>query len=156
MKEALAKMNQPNLVPDRDETNVISRPHSPSALVGEKSVTPPNFEQLNIFGLPPRSRVTQLVDKFFSSTGLIFPYISKKAVLVPYANLNSTNSENIRQSWLCLLNTILAFATVLNSRLEQRKDAMAEADSFLQRSLKLLPDVAQQPANIETRGYTLS
>ncbi|KEF58356.1 uncharacterized protein A1O9_06282 [Exophiala aquamarina CBS 119918] len=150
MKEALAEMGQPNLMPDRDATNLISRPPSPSALAGEKSVSPPNFERLNIFGLPHRSRVMQLVDRFFSSTGLIFPYISKKAVLVPYANINSSDSRNIRQSWLCLINTIMAFATVLSQSAERRKDAMAEANLFLHRALKLLPDVAQQPANLET------
>lgn len=148
-------MNPPNLMPDRDETNLISRPPSPSALAGEKSVSPPDSEQLNVFGLPPRSRVIRLLDHFFSSTGLIFPYISKKAVLAPYDSLNSTESGNVRQSWLCLVNIIMAFAIVLSSGLEQRKDAIAEADLFLQRALKLLPDVSQQPGNIEIRMCTI-
>ena len=43
----------------------------------------------------------------------------------------------------------MAFATVLPTNTDQKAEALAKADTFFQRALKLLPNVALQPANTE-------
>ena len=121
-------------------------------MVSEKLASAPTFGSLNAFAfaLPPTHVIIQLVDTFFSQTGMLFPYIAKKSITDEIVNLDPLGRFNgIRRSWLCLLNTIMAFATVLTSDDEQKQDNVAKADTFFQRALKLLPNVTLQPANIE-------
>ena len=119
-------------------------------MVSEKLTSPPAFESLNAFTLPPLATITQHVDIFFSEIGLLFPYIAKNSITDELINLRSSGKHtSIRRSWLCLLNAIMAFATVLTADHERKRDKIAEADVFFQRALRLLPNVALQPANIE-------
>jgi hypothetical protein len=93
----------------------------------------------------------RLVNQFFSGIGLLFPYIYKKAVLDGIEEMKMTHFYGVRRSWLCLLNTIMAFATCVTTTLQDRKEnCTAEADFFLQRALKLLPNFALKPANLES------
>ena len=100
--------------------------------------------------LPSNDVILRLVDKFFShQIGLVFPYIYKKRVIDEVAKLSSPGFGGIRRSWLCLLNTIMAFGTALTTDHDSNENNIATADIYLQRALKLLPNVALQPANIE-------
>ncbi len=142
-------------VTDGNLASHISRPPSPYAMVCEKLTTPPRFERLNIFELPSTTVITELVDKFFGSAGMMFPYIYKKSIYDGIGILKRLSFRGIRRSWLCLLNTIMAFATVLAPSQEHKEESISKADMFLQRALQLLPNVALQPANIEIRKFLI-
>lgn len=153
MREALS-LTQQKFVTKHDDgiaANYISRPASPGpgAMVSEKLTLPPSVEQPNIFGLPSTRVIMELVDRFFSGTGMLFPYIYKKSVYDEIAKLRPPSFGGVRRSWLCLLNAIMALAIALTPTEDKRRERFAKADTFLQRALKLLPDVALQPANIE-------
>lgn len=132
-------------------SELISRPPSPSALINEKSGRYSRVERLNIFALPSMHIVSKLVDQFFCGTGILFPYIHKKSIYDGIAEMSSNGFRGIRRSWLCLLNAIMAFATVVTPLQDHQIQGSINSEVYLQRALKLLPPVWLQPANIEIR-----
>ena len=138
-------------------TNYISRPHSPRAVPRGKYHLITRADPVDCFALPPEAKIIHLVNQFFSGIGLLFPYIYKKAVLDGLKDMKMTHFYGVRRSWLCLLNTIMAFATCVTTTSQDRKEnCAAEADFFLQRALKLLPNLALKPANLESCEHLCS
>ena len=136
------------------DANYISRPASPRPLVHETLRSNSRADPVDVFVLPAETKIVYLVNLFFTDMGLLFPYIYKKSVFDGLADMKSTQCRGVRRSWLCLLNTILAFATCLTANpYERKEDCEAEADVFLQRALKLLPNIALKPANLEVCMY---
>jgi hypothetical protein len=134
------------------DTDYISRPPSPPALSRGKHRRTATTDPVDCFALPPETKIIHLVNLFFSGTGLLFPYIYKKSVFDGLTEMKTTQFYGVRRSWLCLLNTIMAFATCVTATPYGRKENCAsEADIFLQRALKLLPNIALKPANLEAR-----
>ncbi len=130
--------------------NYLSRPHSPRAAPQGRHHPTARADAVDCCALPPHAKVIQLVKLFFSGTGLLFPYIHKKSVFDGLEEMKMTNFCGVRRSWLCLLNTIMAFATCVTTAAHDRKEnCAAEADLFLQRALALLPNLALKPANLE-------
>lgn len=132
--------------------NHVSRPPSPRPLspVSIQSGSQSSLAH-NAYVLPPKWRIVELVNAFFARPGMLFPYIYRKWVLDELGDKQLTNLHCVRRSWLCLLNTIMAFSTALGA--EQNISAgicTYESDVFLQRALKLLPDLAQRLATLET------
>ena len=128
----------------------LSRPHSPRAAPQEKNHRTARADPVDCFALPPDAKIIHLVDLFFSGMGLLFPYIYKKSVLDGLEEMKMAHFCGVRRSWLCLLNTIMAFATCVTTASNDRKEnCAAEADVFLQRALALLPNLALKPANLE-------
>ncbi|OQV05505.1 Fungal specific transcription factor domain-containing protein [Cladophialophora immunda] len=105
------------------------------------------LEDANCFLLPPRATVLRYIDTFFSGFGMLFPYLSPKDFRDAFTKAGNSALSGVRRSWLCLLNTMMAFATSEAVSFPQEK---TDAEMFLQRALKLLPDIALQPANLET------
>lgn len=89
------------------------------------------------------------MDTFFTGFGTMFPYIYKNNLLDRIADLDSWTSKGAPRSWLCLMNTIMAFATTDATSTQGWQDR-GQADKFIQRALKLLPDVSLQRPNLET------
>ena len=136
------------------DSTYISRPPSPRPLIHETLRSNARTDPVDVFILPPETKIIHLVDLFFTDMGLLFPYIYKRSILDGLAEMKTTHFRGVRRSWLCLLNTILTFATCLTATpYERKEDCAAEADVFLQRALKLLPNIALEPANLEVCKY---
>lgn len=114
-----------------------------------------NIITTDLHGLPPIAETILLVNLFFTEFGLLFPYISRKAVLDGIENLARPGSTIVRRSWLCLLHAIVAFASDYSSRHERKENDVSQAESFIEKALFLVPDVSQQPANIEMRELSI-
>lgn len=136
------------------DTSYISRPPSPGSSAEQPHRHPEKQDPVDYYSLPPEVKVIELVDLFFKGPGLLFPYIYKKDVIDSLSHMKNTNFHGVRRSWLCLLNTIMAVATCVRPNPSERKENWAaEGNTFLQRALGLLPNIALKPANIETRKY---
>ncbi|KAF6805726.1 fungal specific transcription factor domain-containing protein [Colletotrichum sojae] len=61
--------------------------------------------------LPPEPEVSRLVRRYFTDTGLLFPYVHEDSFWKSYAQFRPTGLHNARHSWLALLNMILAMST---------------------------------------------
>ncbi|KAL3448201.1 fungal-specific transcription factor domain-containing protein [Aspergillus insuetus] len=132
--------------------NPVSRPPSPHSHPPHASLSTdqPSWGH-DIYALPSHGRIIELVDAFFSRPGMLFPYIYKKWVLNELGEGPLIHLHAVRRSWLCLLNAIMAFAAALgDGRSRPTRNCTEEADVFLQRALKLLPDLAKNVATLET------
>lgn len=87
----------------------VSRPSSPD---------PPSEQWLSAtepYVLPSNEETLQLIDLFFSTTGILFPYIDRLSFLKRYRQLSPTSLKSARRTWLGLLNMVLAMATSASS-----------------------------------------
>ena len=131
------------------DVGYISRPRSPLALQLDKHRPLGGIDAMDCFALPPQPKIVQLVDIFFSGMGLLFPYIHQKSVLDSISEIDKIQPVEIKRTRLCLLNTIMAFATCVTGKSDERRpNCAAEADLFLQRALKLIPDITMIPATL--------
>lgn len=124
----------------------LSRPPSPQ-LPSNRRMTEPT----NPYILPPREEILELVEVFFSLSGIFFPFIHKRKIIGMIEELDVVRFTGVRKSWLCLLNAILAIGTSLKS--EKGKPPRfreAESDVFFQRALILSPWTISNTANLET------
>lgn len=131
----------------------ISRPSSPRQQTHWTTISNPSSRSpRNTYDLPPRLKINGLVNAFFARPGMLFPYIYKRWILDDLENTQKSPPGSMRRSWLCLLNAIMAFSTILGGSSGDSVDPLfTEAEAFLQRALQLLPDLAVETANFETR-----
>jgi hypothetical protein len=118
----------------------VSRPPSPSrpsaSIYGTQG--PPRKHQVNIYALPPEEETLDLVRRYFSDTGLLFPYLHEESFLEIYQTMKRTNFTKIRKTWLGLLNMVLAFATSTTVSCDLSAEKRVEiSDVYYQRALGL-------------------
>lgn len=147
-----------NVTTNQVSVDHISRPPSPITYGPENSHSVGGHKPSNqVFALPPQPEMVRLVNLFFGNTGILFPYIYKKRVFDNLATMSLADPSEVRHSWLCLLNTIMAFATCLAEMpIHRAKRDGTRASAFLQRALELLPNMMARPADLETRKSNYS
>ncbi len=135
---------------DSVNINDVSRPSSPRPQSDWRpDLDFPSRLPRNVYDLPPRWKIITLVNAFFARPGMLFPYVYKKWIL--HSLEQDASMQTPRRSWLCLLNAIMAFSTILGDSSGISMEAsFTEADAFLQRALQLLPDLSVETANLET------
>ncbi|KAF9691803.1 hypothetical protein EKO04_010190 [Ascochyta lentis] len=69
-----------------------------------------SFHKVEAFALPPEKETLLLIERYFRTTGVLFPYIDEKAFLRTYREVASTNIRTVRRSWLGLLNMVIAMS----------------------------------------------
>jgi hypothetical protein len=72
----------------------------------------PGQEPLDLFALPPRHETLELVQRYFSDTGLLFPYIYPPTFFETYQHVKEDNLNKVRRTWLGLLNIMLAMVKI--------------------------------------------
>lgn len=108
------------------------------------------------FILPPEGETLQLIDIFFSTTGVLFPYIDKDSFLTTYHRLNPTNITTARRSWLSLLNMLLAMSTSAgHTNTLTASERATKSDVYFRRALKLLKTQIRRGASLETGGTSI-
>lgn len=114
----------------------VSRPHSPDE--DEPSPAKRPSIPLEPFFLPPESETKTLIDIYFDSTGVLFPYIDKDSFVHTHEQLNIANIRSVRRSWLGLLNMVLAMAiSVSHSSNVTASERAAQSDVFFRRAMAL-------------------
>lgn len=133
------------------EAMAISRPTSPLPRTGCRfpSVTRPMSSP---YTLPPHEEIVELVDIFFSNAGKLFPYLHKKCVMRIVQDIRDAGYERLRRSSLCLINTVMALATVHGRTKTPTPNAVQVGNVFIERALASLPNGTCQSANLESCG----
>lgn len=121
---------------------------SPSLPSQDQQRVDSSVNNANAFMLPKKEKIIEFVDQFFAGFGAMFPYLYKKSILDGLKDLESSSFKGARRPWLCLVNTIMAFATTSDVHNLPGHDR-TPAERFLQRALKWLPDVSLRCANLE-------
>ncbi|KAL4896204.1 fungal-specific transcription factor domain-containing protein [Aspergillus ambiguus] len=130
-----------------------SRPPSPPARHENRQF---KRNRESIFTLPPHKEMLDLINTFFSDTGLLFPYIHPSTFLENYHQMVRENFKRVRRTWLGLLNMILAMSTI--TRAPGRTDAgtrISESDVFYQRGLGLCGSEILRGTTLEVVQYLL-
>lgn len=111
-----------------------SRPPSPKLQTDGQD----RRKQVNIFTLPSQKETLELIQRYFSNTGLLFPYIYPPVFLDTYHQMVRENFSRVRKTWLGLLNMMLAMATITEIPGGATAGArIKESDVFYQRGLGL-------------------
>ncbi|RVX68353.1 hypothetical protein B0A52_07353 [Exophiala mesophila] len=123
----------------------MSRPASPPVAPGPQVDKTPNPRIL-----PPQEDILRMVEAFFSVTGMFFPFIHKRSVINMVEEMSITRFSCVPQSWLCLLNAIMAIGTSLSvGQDDTLKHQEEESSVYFQRALILSPWTLSNPTNLE-------
>ncbi|KIY03377.1 uncharacterized protein Z520_00068 [Fonsecaea multimorphosa CBS 102226] len=72
----------------------------------------PPLDHVNIYALPPDSVARELLNWYFSNTGLLFPYIHEQSFMETFEQASKVKFKGVRRIWLALLNIVFAHAMV--------------------------------------------
>lgn len=115
----------------------VSRPASPNG-TQPTQVRGPQGEKVNIYALPPEKETRELIEHYFSTTGLLFPYLHEPTFWRTYEEVKNNRFTKVRRTWLGLLNIVLALATSSRVRNDTTaRDRVKESDTYYQRALGL-------------------
>lgn len=127
----------------------VSRPVSPPG----SSPPQPRFLEAGrgIYCLPPDNDTRDLLSRYFSNTGLLFPFIHEPSFLQEYEAMRSETAPKVRRTWLGLLNMVLAMASSTSADSEKpAAERRRESDIFYQRAYELCRRQMLRGASLET------
>ncbi|USP74127.1 hypothetical protein yc1106_01401 [Curvularia clavata] len=104
------------------------------------------------FILPPQRETLYLIELYFSTTGILFPYIEKEGFLQTYRQLNSTNIVSVRRPWLGLLNIVLAMATSVNTGYDvtlSARERTSKSDVYFRRAFMVCDRQIRHGTSVE-------
>lgn len=125
---------------------------SRSLVTEEQEAALPETLPINIGYLPAHDETERLLQHFFSTTGVLFPYIHEVSFMETYHSIKQQNfNGKVRRIWLALLNVMLAMA-MCESSPENSADVSKAAKShvFYQRSQALCGEQMLQGTTLET------
>lgn len=112
---------------------LVSRPPSPATQsIGLPAVT---IEAQSPFCVPRQEETSSLIDRYFESTGALFPFIHKETFMQKYHHSRSTNFTSVHRTWLGLLYMVMAMAssTALDNTPDEGQRS-TDSDIFYQRA----------------------
>ena len=130
-----------------------SRPSSPRIPNGQRRQKI-QAGLVNLYCLPPRAEAIQLIKRYFSNTGLLFPYIHETTFTETYEAMESTNFEQVRRTWLGLLNMVLALArsTTIDTGMDAQQRT-AQSEMYYQRAHGLCGKQMVRGSSLEVGKY---
>lgn len=133
----------------------VSRPSSPSCRSGSNTKGARD-RQVDYYALPSDADTLTLIQRYFSNTGLLYPYLHEGMFLATYTEMKRNNFTKIRRTWLGLLNMVLALATNTTVRTDVRAEKrMQESDVFYQRAVGLCDKQIMRGTSLEIVQYLL-
>ncbi|KAL4928070.1 putative C6 transcription factor [Aspergillus undulatus] len=114
----------------------------------------PTQGETSTYYLPPDHETTSLIDQYWATTGMLYPFLHEETFRDTYAQLKR-GSTATRRTWLGLLNMVLAMATHTKvlSRDQERQRALPE--TFYRRANKLCAEYVMTGASLEIVQYLL-
>ncbi|KAH7020921.1 fungal-specific transcription factor domain-containing protein [Microdochium trichocladiopsis] len=128
----------------------VSRPPSPPSHARKVSWTGRRSSP-ETFHIPPEEETTRLIRRYFSDTGLLFPYIHEETFWKTYLSARACRFRGVKKSWLGLLNMVMAMAmsTDMDAGMNAAERAV-HGDVFLGRAKALCVGQMMTSASVET------
>jgi hypothetical protein len=140
---------------DRYRTSMMNI--SRSQPTSESESTRRGSNQVNIYALPSENRLWSLIQKYFSKTGQLLPFIHEESFCETYFEMKRTNFTRVRRTWLGLLNIVLAIATSLATDREfPAQKRIEESDIYYQRANALCDRESKRNTSLEMGMYSLA
>lgn len=105
------------------------------------SIPSPKPTRVNPYILPPKPQVLQLLQLYFTRCAKLFPYIDERAFYEEYNRAELGGFQQIRRSWLALLNIVFSMALQLDGSGIERDERFRLADTFYQRARSLHQEI---------------
>ncbi|KAL4781662.1 fungal-specific transcription factor domain-containing protein [Aspergillus varians] len=145
-------------VPSGNRQNMLTNFHitrvSNSPVATEKG-SQSGLPTSSIFYLPPGHETSALIEKYWSDTGMLYPFLHEETFRETYLQLKQ-NSTATRRTWLGVLNMVLAMATHTTMLPSSRgEDRQLRSDAFYRRANKLCMEYVLSGASLEIVQYLL-
>ncbi|KAF2032574.1 hypothetical protein EK21DRAFT_98955 [Setomelanomma holmii] len=135
---------------DGVQSYILHRSRAVSPVADQSSNASSNFREVEAFALPPEGETLPLIDHYFRTTGVLFPYIDEVEFHKTYRQLASTNIRSVRRSWLGLLNMVLAMSVHVNFDSElAAPERAARSDVFFCRAMALCDKQIRHGTSLE-------
>jgi hypothetical protein len=69
-------------------------------------------DDINIYALPSEPVARELLARYFSNAGLLFPYVHERTFMAIFDQACHDGFKRVKRTWLGLLNIIFAHAVV--------------------------------------------
>jgi hypothetical protein len=107
-------------------------------------------DKVNIYALPQESQTRELLNHYFSTTGLLFPYLHEQTFWETYEDMRRNEFTKVRRTWLGLLNIVLALATSTRVKCDTNAERrIQESDVYYQRALGLCEKQMLRASSLE-------
>ncbi|KAF7560760.1 hypothetical protein G7046_g3380 [Stylonectria norvegica] len=127
----------------------VSRPASVAPRTASRGSSNTVETSSSIYYLPPDTEVIALIDKYFSNTGLLFPYLHEETFRETYARVKQNNIA-IRRTWLGVLNMVLAMAIHTSVKTQgDVEERQMLSDAFYRRADQLCEGQVMNGASLE-------
>lgn len=136
----------------------VSRPATPHRMISRPIIGDVgDFDNsLDCLRLPPNEEMDGLVSHFFVDTGALFPFVHAPSFIETYNRVKGNDFRKFRRSWLGLLNSVLAMATVTSaSSSVTAMERAAKAEVFYARAKALCLDQMLHCASLETGEHEI-
>jgi len=106
--------------------------------------------------LPTVSEMDSLLDLYFNTVGVVFPFIHEETTRKIYAECLSTGFTRVRKTWLGTLNTMFAMATMLDrDTFPSAKNRLEASEVFYRRAIGLCGELSKHVISLEIVHYLL-
>jgi hypothetical protein len=124
----------------------ISRPQPAPESMGKRR----NSHGVNIYALPSEARTWYLIQRYFTKTGQLLPFLHEQSFCETYFQMKRDNFTKVRRTWLGLLNIVLAIATSLCTDSDMAAEKrIQESDVYYQRANALCDRESKRNTSLE-------
>jgi len=110
----------------------------------------------SITALPSTDEMDNLLNKYFDTAGVVFPFIHEETMRNTYAECKLNGFKKARRTWLGTLNMIFATASTLDSdRVTSAKERSCRSNVFYHRAIGLCGELSKRVISLEIVHYLL-
>jgi hypothetical protein len=105
---------------------------------------------VNMYALPSETQTWDLIQKYFSKTGQLLPFIHEQSFCETYFQMKRNNFTKVRRTWLGLLNIVFAISMSLCTDSEMPAEKrIEESDVYYQRANALCDRESKRNTSLE-------
>lgn len=111
---------------------------------------------MSVTSLPEVPVMNRLLDMYFNTAGVVFPFIPEEANRRIYSEYRENGFQRARRTWLGTLNMMFALATMLDSEnFPAAKKRFERGDLYYRRAVGLCGELSKHVISLETVHYLL-
>ncbi|KAK0390165.1 hypothetical protein NLU13_3737 [Sarocladium strictum] len=116
----------------------------------------PDTRSGSMTALPSSQEMDRMLDVYFSTAGVVFPFIHEDSFRKMYAECNASGWTRVRRTWLGTLNIIFAMASNFDREsIPSARQRQERSTVFFKRAIELCGELAKQVISLETVHYLL-
>lgn len=120
------------------------------------SMTSASALDTSITTLPTIAEMDSLLDMYFNTAGVVFPFIHEETTRKIYADCLANRFTRARRTWLGTLNMMFAMATMLDrDRFPSAKKRLETSEAFYRRAVALCGELSKHVISLEIVHYLL-